>query len=240
MFIGYARRAIGDLTGALRAFDEARRLVSGTRVSTWLRATVGAGHASLALGDTAAAGDAFRLAHGRAVEVGDRRIAGTALVGLATLARRDGDDQRCIALLQAAAAEGLGGGDPTDAVTAAGMLAEMLVEQDATEEAAVLLGAAATVPDEVGVRIDFGLAYDGGPVRHAVAERLGEARLADLAGDGRAIGLAAQVRRAAARLQDAGPRDRAAPLRLVEGGVEIRIGAVGQRPRAGGTAGRRR
>jgi DNA-binding SARP family transcriptional activator/predicted ATPase len=240
MFIGYARRAIGDLTGALRAFDEARRLVSGTRVSTWLRATVGAGHAALALGDTAAAGDAFRLAHGRAVEVGDRRIAGTALVGLATLARRDGDDQRCIALLQAAAAEGLGGGDPTDAVTAAGMLAEMLVEQDATEEAAVLLGAAATVPDEVGVRVDFGLAYDGGPVRHAVAERLGEARLADLAGDGRAIGLAAQVRRAAARLQDAGPRDWAAPLRLVEGGVEIRIGAVGQRPRAGGTAGRRR
>ncbi len=209
MFIGYARRAIGDLSGALRAFDEARRLVSRTRVSTWLRATVGAGHAALALGDTAGAGASFRLAHDRAVEVGDRRIAGTALVGLASIARRAADDPRCVALLRAAAAEALAGGDPTDAVTAAGMLAEMLVERDAVEEAAVLLGAAAVVPDEVAVRVDFGLAYDGGPVRSAVAERLGAERTADLAGDGRVIGSGGPG--AAGRRPAAGPGDRGRP-----------------------------
>ena len=240
MFIGYARRAIGDLSGALRAFDEARRLVSRTRVSTWLRATVGAGHAALALGDTAGAGASFRLAHDRAVEVGDRRIAGTALVGLASIARRAADDPRCVALLRAAAGEALAGGDPSDAVTAAGMLAEMLVERDAVEEAAVLLGAAAEVPDEVAVRVDFGLAYDGGPVRAAVAERLGAERTADLAGDGRVIGLAAQVRRAVAFLLDPDiEADRAAPLRLVEGGMEVRIDET-PRARAGGAARRRR
>jgi predicted ATPase/DNA-binding SARP family transcriptional activator len=231
MFIGYARRAIGDLTGALRAFDEARRLVSETRVSTWLRSTVGAGHAALALGDAEAATEAFRLAHDRAVEVGDRRAAGTALVGMASLARRAGDDQRCIALLQAATGEALGGGDPTDAVTAAGMLAEMLLARDAVEEAAVLLGATAEVADELRVRIDFGLAYDAGPVRAAVAERLGQARMDDLAGDGLAIGLEAQVRRAADQLLDS-RADRGAPLRLVEGGVEIRIGGPYQQASA--------
>ena len=161
-------------------------------MSTWLRATVGAGHAALALGDTEAATEAFRLAHDRAIEVGDRRAAGPRWSGLASLARRAGDDERCVALLQAATGEALGGGDPTDAVTAAGMLAEMLLARDAVDEAAVLLGATAELADELRVRIDFGLAYDAGPVRAAVAERLGEQRMADLAGDGLAIGLAAR------------------------------------------------
>ncbi len=194
-FIGYARRAIGDLTGALRAFDEARVLLGGTRVTTWLRATIGAAHAALALGRTDAAHAAFREAHDRAAEVGDRRISGTALVGLAVLAERSGDDERCVALLQAAAAEALDGGDPTDGVTAAGMLASRLLARGEADEAAVLLGASAAVEDEVGVRVDFGLAYDDAAVRGAVAEALGPERAADLAGDGRAIGLERAVRR---------------------------------------------
>ncbi len=194
-YIGYARRAAGDLTGALRAFDEARILLGGTRVASWLRATIGAAHAALALGRTDAAHAAFRDAHDRAAEVGDRRIAGTALIGLASLAERGGDDERCVALLQAAAAEALGGGDPTDGVTAAGMLASRLLARGEADEAAVLLGASAAIDDQVGVRIDFGLAYDDGGVRAAVADVLGADRAADLAGDGRAIGLERAVRR---------------------------------------------
>jgi DNA-binding SARP family transcriptional activator/predicted ATPase len=224
-YIGYARRAIGDVSGALRAYDEARLVISGTRVATWLRATVGSGHASLALGDAAAAAEAFRLAHDRAVEVGDHRIVGTALVGLATLAQGTGDDERCVALLRAATDEALAGGDPTDAVTAAGMLAEMLADRGADDEAAVLLGAAKLVRDEVGVRVDFGLAYDSGPVRRTLAERLGEERLAARAAEGRAIGLAALVRRAADQLLVGGVGGEPAPgLRLVDGGAEIRLG----------------
>jgi DNA-binding SARP family transcriptional activator/predicted ATPase len=194
-FIGYARRAAGDLTGALRAFDEARVLLGGTRVTTWLRASIGAAHAALALGRSDAARAAFREAHDRAAEVGDRRITGTALIGLAVLAERDGDDERCVALLQAAAAEALGGGDPTDGVTAAGMLASRLLAGGEADEAAVLLGASAAVEDQVGVRIDFGLAYDDAVVRRGVADALGPERAADLAGDGRAIGLERAVRR---------------------------------------------
>jgi DNA-binding SARP family transcriptional activator/predicted ATPase len=229
-FIGYARRAQGDDSGALRAFDEARRLLDRVRVATWLRATVGAGHAALALGRQVAAADAFRGAYDRAVEVGDRRIAGTALVGLATIARRSGAADRCVALLVAATSEALGGGDPSDAVTAAGVLAEMLVEQGAFEEAAVVLGAASVIDDEVGVRIDFGLAFDSGPVREAVRARLGDDRMADLAGDGRTIGPAAAVRRAGERLVDddlAGDTASAAELRLIDGGVEVRLAGPG-------------
>ena len=224
-YIGFARRAIGDLTGALRAYDEARLVISGTRVATWLRATVGSGHASLALGDAPAAAEAFRLAHDRAVEVGDHRIVGTALVGLATLARAMSDDERCVALLRAATDEALAGGDPTDAVTAAGMLAEMLADRGADDEAAVLLGAADLVRDEVGVRVDFGLAYDSGPLRLTLADRLGEKRLAAYATEGRAIGLAALVRRAADRLLVGGVGGEPGPgLRLVDGGAEVRLG----------------
>jgi hypothetical protein len=164
-------------------------------VTSWLRATIGAAHAALALGRTDTAHATFRDAHDRAAEVGDRRIMGTALVGLAILAERAGDDERCVALLQAAAAEALGGGDPTDAVTAAGMLASRLLAAGEAEEAAVLLGASAAVEDQVGVRVDFGLAYDDGAVRQAVAEALGPERAADLGGDGRAIGLDRAVRR---------------------------------------------
>ena len=196
-FIGYARRAVGDLSGALRAFEEARLLVAGTRVVTWLRATIGAAYTALALGDDDTARETFRAAHDRAVEVGDRRIAGTALVGLAVLARQAGEHGRCVALLRAATAEALGGGDATDAVTAAGMLAESLLARGDAEEAAVVLGASEAVDDEVGVRVDFGLAYDDAPVRREVAERLGAERAADLAGDGRAIGLARAIGRAA-------------------------------------------
>jgi predicted ATPase len=201
-FIGYARRAVGDLSGARRAFDEAGRALGEVRVTTWLRATVGAAHAALALGDVAAAGAAFRGAHDRAVEIGDGRIVGTALVGLAAVARHEGADDRSVALLVAAADRALSGGDPTDAVTAAGLLAEMLVARGAHDEAAVLLGAATLVDDEVGVRVDFGLAHDLGPVRAAVVASVGEHRAADLGGDGRVIGLAAAVRRAGEWLLD--------------------------------------
>ncbi|HKE77278.1 MAG TPA: BTAD domain-containing putative transcriptional regulator [Acidimicrobiales bacterium] len=204
MFIGYGRRATGDLTGALRAFEESRRLLGGTRVVTWLRSTIGAAHAAHALGEPDAAAEFFREAHDRAAEVGDRRVTGTALVGLAVIARRAGDDDRCVALLRLAAAEALSpGGDPSDAATAAGMLAEMLFERDAAEEAAVLLGAAETIDDQVTVRVDFGLAYDDAALRTAVADRLGAERAADMAGEGRAIGVAAAARRATEMLLDA-------------------------------------
>jgi DNA-binding SARP family transcriptional activator/predicted ATPase len=199
-FIGYARRAVGDLSGAQRAFDEAARALSGTRVGTWLRATVGSAHAGLALGDLAGAADGFRAAHDRAVEIGDRRIVGTALAGLAATARAEGDDDRCVALLLATTDAALGGGDPTDAVSAAGILGEMLLAGGAADEAAVLLGAAGLVRDEVGVRVDFGLVHDLEPLRAALVERLGTERTVDLAGDGRVIGLPAAVRRAGERL----------------------------------------
>ncbi len=202
MFIGFARRAVGDQPGARRAFEEARRVLGDVRVATWLRATVGAAHASLAIGDTEAATETFRSAHDRAVEVGDNRIVGTALVGLAAVARSQGDDERCVALLVGATDEALHGGDPTDAVAAAGMLAEMLVARGAVEEAAVVLGACDLVEDEVEVRVDFGLAPDLGPVRAAVTERLGEHAEVRLGRDGRVIGLAAAVRRAGERLFD--------------------------------------
>ena len=136
--------------------------------------------------------------------MGDHRIVGTALVGLAAVARSGGDDERCVALLVGATDRALDGGDPTDAVAAAGMLAEMLVARDAVEEAAVVLGAGDLVDDEVGVRVDFGLAPDLGPVRAAVTRQLGERRAADLGGDGRVIGLPAAVRRAGERLLDDG------------------------------------
>jgi DNA-binding SARP family transcriptional activator/predicted ATPase len=223
MFIGYARRAIGDLTGALRAFEEARRLLGGTRVVTWLRATIGAGHAALALDDTAAAAEAFRAAHDRAAEVGDRRITGTALVGLAVIARNTGEDDRCVALLRLAAGEALDGGDPADVVTAAGLLAEMLFDRGGAEEAAVLLGAGDDIDDDVTVRVDFGLAYDDAALRRALTDELGAERVADLAGHGRAIGIAAALRRAAELLADGDPpADASGPpvrpaLRLVGG-----------------------
>lgn len=199
-FIGYARRAAGDLSGARRAFDEASRVLGDVRVSTWLRATVGGAHAALALDDLDGAGEAFRSAHDRAIEVGDHRIVGTALVGLAAIARRRGDPDRCVALLEDATDRALDGGDPTDAVAAAGMLAELLVERGATEEAAVVVGATDLVDDQVGVRVDFGLAHDVGPVRAELGRQLGDVRLTELGGDGRLIGLRAAVHRAAERV----------------------------------------
>ena len=54
--------------------------------------------------------------------------------------------------------------------------------------------------DQVGVRVDFGLALDLGPLRQGLVERLGADRVADLAQDGRVIGLRAAVRRAVERL----------------------------------------
>jgi hypothetical protein len=109
------------------------------------------------------------------------------------------------------------------------MLAEMLAELGADDEAAVLLGAAELVRDEVGVRVDFGLAYDAGPLRRTLAERLGEERLAAHAAEGRAIGLAALVRRASDRLLVGGVGGESGPeLRLVDGGAEIRLGRPGR------------
>ena len=199
-FIGFARRAVGDVAGARRAFDEAARVLGTVRVGTWLRATVGSGHASLALGELDLAAATFRAAHDRAVEVSDLRIVGTALVGLAATARAEGDVERGVALLGAAADAALTGGDPTDAVTAAGTLGELLVEAGDPDEAAVVLGATELVHDQVGVRVDFGLALDLGPLRGRLVDRLGADRVADLAHDGRVIGLRPAVRRAVERL----------------------------------------
>lgn len=196
-YIGYARSAVGDWSGARRAFEEAARLLGSIRVGTWLRSTVGAAHAALGLGDVDAAVASFRAAHDRAVEVGDRRVESTALVGLAVAARRQGATDRCVALLASAAEAALAGGDPTDAATAAAILGEMLVAAGADEEAAVVLSATDQVPDQVRVRAEFGLALDPGPLRAAVSERLGPRRAGELATDGRVIGLGAAVRRAA-------------------------------------------
>jgi predicted ATPase/DNA-binding SARP family transcriptional activator len=206
-FIGYARRAVGDLSGARRAFDEAARALEGTRVGTWLRAIVGSAHAALALGDVTDAAARFRTAHDRAVQIGDRRIVSTALAGLAATARAGGDDDRCVALLLATVDAALGGGDPSDAVGAAGVLGEMLVAHGAVDEAAVLLGAADLIQDEVGVRVEFGLVHDLDPLRSALVERLGAERTVDLAGDGRVIGLPAAVRRAGELLLGGAARD---------------------------------
>lgn len=199
-FIGFARRLAGDPAGALRAFEEARRLIATTRVGTWLRATTGAGYAALALGDTAAAAATFRTAHRRAVQIGEQRIVSTALVGLASTARAEGDDQRAAALLLAAAAAGLDGGDPADAVTAAVALARMLSDGGHDSEAALLLGAADAVPTSAGVRVYFGLAEDPEPVRRIVERRLGAEDHEALAADGALIGLRAALARAAERL----------------------------------------
>ena len=204
-FIGYARRAVSDLAGARRAFDEAARVLGPVRVGTWLRATIGSGHASLALGELDLATATFRRAHDRAVEVGDQRIVGTALVGLAQVARATGDLERTVGLLAAAADAALAGGDATDAVTAAGLLGELLVAAGSDDEAAVLLGATELVPDEVTVRVDFGLAHDVAPLREELSRRLGADRVADLARDGRVIGLRASVRRAIDRLLGEAP-----------------------------------
>ena len=206
-FIGYARRAVGDLSGALRAFDEAARALEGTRVGTWLRATVGSAHAALALGDVDGATRRFRAAHDRAVEIGDRRIVSTALAGLAEVARAEDDHDRTVGLLLATADAALAGGDPSDAVGAAGMLGELLVARQAAEEAAVLLGAVGLVEDEVGVRVDFGLVHDLGPLRETLHGLLGAERTVDLAGDGRVIGVQAAVRRAGELLLGPGARD---------------------------------
>ncbi|HKY67709.1 MAG TPA: hypothetical protein VJM49_15110, partial [Acidimicrobiales bacterium] len=97
-FIGYARRAVGDLAGARRAFDEAARVLGPVRVGTWLRATVGSAHTSLALGELERATATFRHAHDRAVEVGDQRIVGTTLVGLAQVATASGELERSVGL----------------------------------------------------------------------------------------------------------------------------------------------
>ena len=69
MFIGFARRAVGDQSGARRAFEEARRVLGSVRVATWLRATVGAAHAALALGDGTAG-----ATNGVAAVLGDRSL----------------------------------------------------------------------------------------------------------------------------------------------------------------------
>ena len=132
--------------------------------------------------------------------MGDLRIVGSSLVGLAATARAVGDAERGVGLLGAAAEAALAGGDPTDAVTAAGMLGELLVEAGDHDEAAVVLGATDLVEDQVGVRVDFGLALDLNPLRQGLVERLGADRVADLAQDGRVIGLRPAVRRAVERL----------------------------------------
>jgi predicted ATPase/DNA-binding SARP family transcriptional activator len=215
-FIGFARRLLDDPAGARRAFDEARRLIGRTRVATWLRATEGAGFAALALGDTDGAGAAFRDAHRRATEVSDRRIASTALVGLASIARVEGDDQREVALLLAAAEQALDGGDPADAVTAAVGLARVLSASGHDDEAAVLLGAAQEIPTSAEVRVHFGLAEDPEPVRRTLQRRLGADDYARLVADGALIGLPAGLARAGERLLDTDPvRIGPGDLRLV-------------------------
>src|SRR5690606_8579295 len=144
-------------------------------------------------GDAAAT---FRAAHRRAVQIGERRIVSTALVGLASTARAEGDDQRAAALLLAAASAGLDGGDPADAVTAAVALARMLSDSGHDGDAALLLGAADALPTSAGVRVCFGLAEEPEPVRRIVERRLGAEDHQALAADGALIGLRAALARA--------------------------------------------
>jgi predicted ATPase/DNA-binding SARP family transcriptional activator len=198
LFIGFARRFAGDLDGARRAFGEAQRLLTGGRVTTWLRATVALGHTELAAGDLAAAESAFRAAHARASDVGDQRITRSALVGIATAARRRDGDERAAPLFLAAARHALSAGDRPDAAAAATGLADVLEERGLLDHAAVLLGAAEAEPAPTGIRIDFGSTVDAGAVARRLTERIGAERLVRLQSDGRLLGLEAALAQAEA------------------------------------------
>jgi DNA-binding SARP family transcriptional activator len=193
LFLGFARRWVGDLDGARRAFAEARRMLREGRVTTWLRATVGLAQTELAAGDLDAAEAAFRAAHARASDVGDQRAARAALAGLAATARYRHDDGRAVSLLLSAARHALGGDDRADAASAATGLADVLGEQGHDDLAALLLGAASLVPPEPGVRLDGASAVDAAGLARRLADRLGAAELARLQADGRMLGLEAAL-----------------------------------------------
>jgi tetratricopeptide (TPR) repeat protein len=193
LFLGFARRWVGDLDGARRAFAEARRMLREGRVTTWLRATIGLAQTELAAGDVDAAEAAFRAAHARASDVGDQRAARAALAGLAATARYRHDDGRAVTLLLSAARHALGGDDRADAASAATGLADVLGEQGRDDLAALLLGAASLVPPEPGVRLDGASAVDAAGLARRLTDRLGAAELARLQADGRMLGLEAAL-----------------------------------------------
>jgi tetratricopeptide (TPR) repeat protein len=193
LFLGFARRWAGDLDGARRAFAEARRKLQDGRVTTWLRATIGLGQSELAAGDLDAAEASFRAAHARAADVGDQRAGRAALAGLAASARCRHDDDRAVGLLLAAARHALSGDDGADAASAATGLADVLGDQGRHDLAALLLGAASLVPDEVGIRLDGASAVDAAELARRLAIDLGADELVRLQADGRMLGLEAAL-----------------------------------------------
>jgi hypothetical protein len=199
-FVGAARRLAGDLGGARRAFVEVRRLLAGLRVTTWLRATTALGHVALADGDVEAALAAFREAHARAGEVGDRRIAVQALAGVAAAVRRRDGDRRAAPLLVAVAEQALEAGEPVDAALAATTLAEVLAGDGRAEEAALLLGAAAAVPPPTGVRLDLASPADATALAARLADDLGRDAVDRLRADGALLGLAATLAQTSSHL----------------------------------------
>jgi hypothetical protein len=192
-FLGAARHLAGDPGGARRAFTEARRLLAGGRVTTWLRATTALGHACLADGDAAAAADAFREAYARAGEAGDRRIAVQALAGVAAAIRRSDGDRRAAPLYLAAVREALAAGEAYEAALAATSLADVLDARGRPEDAALLLGAAEAVAPPPGVRLSPSPPADVGALAGRLAAALGASPCARLRADGALLGLAGAV-----------------------------------------------
>lgn len=133
-FTAFARRVLGDLDGARRAYTEVRRLVADGRVTTWLRATMGLGHTELAAGNVEAAAAAFQAAHLRATEVGDQRIVLSALYAVAVAVGRGGGAEgpgHAAPLLLDAATQALDAGMPDAAVGPATSLAGALASASA-------------------------------------------------------------------------------------------------------------
>jgi DNA-binding SARP family transcriptional activator len=199
LFLGHARRWMGDLDGARRAYAEARRVLAAGRVTSWLRATVALAQTELAAGDLDAAERAFREAHARAADAGDQRAARAALSGLAAAAQGRGDHELAADLLTAATHDAIDGHDPADAAAAATGLAEVLATADEAgdlETAALLLGAASLAPAEVGVRLDANVATDARAVARRLVALLGDDQVERLRDEGRLLGLDAVLSRA--------------------------------------------
>ena len=200
-FTAFARRVLGDLDGARRAYAEVRRLLADGRVTTWLRATMGLGHTELTAGNVDAAAAAFRAAHLRATEVGDQRIVLSSQFALAVAVGRAEGPGRAAPLLLAAAADALDAGVPDAAVGPATALAAALAALSpggagGLELAGVLLGAAGALPPPDGVSLDLGALADPAAVAKGLAESLGPDALASLQAEGERLGLAAALAQA--------------------------------------------
>ena len=192
LFLGFARRWAGDLDGARRAFAEARRKLRDGRVTTWLRATIGLAQSELAAGDLDAAEASFRAASRggrRGRPAGRPRRAGRVGRQRPVPPRRR-PCRRSAAHRRPARAERR---RPADAAPAATGLADVLGDQGRHDLAALLLGAASLVPDEVGIRLDGASAVDAAELARRLAIDLGADELVRLQADGRMLGLEAAL-----------------------------------------------